>query len=676
VSALFHGDGRRLIARLGGETLWVEPWGRDSLRVRATRNARIDEDAVHGLLASSTEGASSASIEATQASITHGGLRAELSHHPMRMAVGEIQIRFAEAQGGRELLAEESPHFRWPNARYFESRGGDLWQIEARFRAYDDERIYGLGQHQHGRFNQKGCVVRLLQQNTEVTIPFCYSTRGYGFLWNTPATGRVELAANGTTWVADASPQLDYWVTAGATPREVVEHYTAVTGRAPLLPAWAAGFWQCRLRYDSQETLLRVAREHKRRGLPMDIIVIDFYHWTAMGEWRLDPAAWPDPEGMVRELTSLGIRVMVSVWPTVNANADTFDEMSRRGYLVESERGLITGMLGVDSRPRGRHHLYYYDATNPEARDYLWARVQKNYFDKGIRAFWLDADEPQMYPMHAANLRYHLGNGAAVTNAYPLLHQQGFFENMQRAGEPEVLLLSRSAWVGSQRYGTAVWSGDIPSTFDSFRRQIPAGLNMAMSGIPWWTTDIGGFFWGDISSEAFRELLVRWFQYGVFCPIFRLHGARVDSSKGVLALHEDWRTGADNEVWSYGDTVYQILTTYLAMRERLRPYVMRLMREAHETGAPPMRPLFFEFPRDPGAYGVEDQFLFGPDLLVAPVVEPGADRRAVYLPAGARWTDAWSGRLWEGGQSIVADAPLERIPVFLRDGATLPIRGA
>jgi alpha-D-xyloside xylohydrolase len=277
--------------------------------------------------------------------------------------------------------------------------------------------------------------------------------------------------------------------------------------------------------------------------------------------------------------------------------------------------------------------------------------------------YWLDACEPEIYPMDPHNLRFHLGNGLEVGHLFPLMHHQAFSEGMRAAGEKEFIFLSRSAWAGSQRYGAAVWSGDVPSTFEYFRKQVPAGLNIAMSGIPWWTTDIGGFFGGDPESEYFRELVVRWFQYGLFCPLFRLHGVR-------LPFTEDGRgsgTGAGNEVWSFGEQAYEIIRGLLFLREKLKPYIMKQMQAASERGLPPMRPLFVDYLADPTCWEVEDQFSFGSDLLVAPVLYEGQRMRKLYLPGGAGWIDAWEGKEFKGGQWIEVAAPLERIPVFWRE---------
>ncbi|GAC1468409.1 MAG: glycoside hydrolase family 31 protein [Ktedonobacteraceae bacterium] len=665
----FRQEQSTLLWEQNHETVKIEPWGRDSLRVRAASSAAIRDDCVSALLSLtkadsylSADGDVQITIGDDGSAIRNGLVMGRVS--------SEGLIRFFNAETGVELVAEEPTvtATRLP-ALLFKGLPGDMFRLEARFRSYAGERFYGLGQHQHGRLDQKGCVIDLIQRNSEVSIPFLLSSRGYGFLWNNPAIGRVELGQSGTRWIAEATPQLDYWITAGSTPADILEHYAGATGHPSEFPEWASGFWQCKLRYRSQEELLAVAREYKRRDLPLSVIVIDFFHWTVQGEWRFDPALWPDPAAMVRELEELGVKVMVSVWPTVNPVSEHAPEMLKRGLLVRAERGLPALVTFLDNRPQGPVSCYEYDATNPEARQFIWGQVREHYFQIGIKTYWLDACEPELFPMDPDNLRFHLGNGLAVGNVYPQLHERGFYEQMRAAGEDAPLNLCRSAWAGSQRYGVAVWSGDISSTFETLQTQVRAGLNMAMSGIPWWTTDIGGFYGGDPESPEFRELLVRWFQYSTFCPLFRLHGYRVADTDPLMMVV----SGGPNEVWSFGDEAYGIIKELLFLRERLRPYVHAQMQLAHEKGIPPLRPLFFAFPDDAGSVDIDDEYLFGPDVLVAPVLFAGMRQREVYLPAGTSWTDAWSGQTLDGGQRITAAAPLERIPLYLRAGTSLPI---
>jgi alpha-D-xyloside xylohydrolase len=654
----FYQSDHSLYFNLNYETLKIEPWGRNSLRVRATMSSRVRDDWVSALLPP-VDSQASIQINETGATISNGAITAEVSPRGV--------IRFIETETGREVLAEKKLHHPWaPPPRSYQAVKGELFHLEAKFEAYDDEHLYGLGQHQHGRLDQKGCVIDLIQRNSEVSIPFLLSSRGYGLLWNNPAVGRVELGYNATRWVAEATPQLDYWITVGSAPAEILSNYVDATGHAPLLPDWAAGFWQSKLRYASQEELVSVARQYRSRSLPLSVIVIDFFHWTKQGEWQFDPACWPDPAAMVQELAEQGVKVMVSVWPTVNRTSANYEKMWQRGYLLRTERGVPGHMYFVDNQAEKGIYIHYYDPTHPEARRFIWERVREGYYQYGIKIFWLDACEPEILPMMPDNIRFYVGAGDAVANIYPFAHVQGFYEGMQAAGETEIFFLCRSAWAGSQRFGAAVWSGDIQSTFEALRSQVRAGLNMALSGIPWWTSDIGGFHNGDPSTPYFRELIVRWFQYGVFCPLFRLHGHRKPNTSDF--------NGAPNEVWSFGERVYEIIRELMMLRERLRPYIMAQMKLAHENGTPPMRPLFFDFYNDKNTFAIEDEYMFGPDLLVAPVLYEGACTRELYLPGGCTWTDAWSGNTLRGGQWITAEAPLERIALYLRDGAYLPLQ--
>jgi len=410
------------------------------------------------------------------------------------------------------------------------------------------------------------------------------------------------------------------------------------------------------------------------------------------GDWRFDPDEWPDPAGMVAELGDLGVKLMVSIWPTVNPASENYQEMRDLGLLVAAEHGVPVQLSIWDKGPAGQAAVSFYvqppcpHAVGVVAVPDLPPQVGARPRVRGVRMRARDgarearqrALPPRARPQ-GGTAEHRAGIQAAgapalgdrrrllpldeVGNIYPLLHAQGFHDAMRCGGEDEVLSLARSAWAGSQRYGTVIWSGDIGPTFEALRRQIPAGLNIGLSGIPWWTTDIGGFKGGDISSPSFRELIVRWFQFGVFSPICRLHGARQP-----FRMVDGELTGAANEVWSFGEREYEILRRLLFLRERLRPYVMAQMRIAHESGLPPMRPLFLNHPADQTSWEVEDQFLLGDDLLVAPVTHEGAQQREVYLPAGATWRDAWTGVQCRGGGWVTAPAPLDTIPVYVREG--------
>jgi alpha-D-xyloside xylohydrolase len=363
----------------------------------------------------------------------------------------------------------------------------------------------------------------------------------------------------------------------------------------------------------------------------------------------------------------MGVELMVSIWPTVDKTSTNYQEMLRKGYLVRTDRGIRTTMdfLG---------NTVFYDATNPEARQYVWSKAKENYYDKGIRIFWLDEAEPEYSVYDFDNYRYHLGPNLQVGNYYPVQYAQTFYDGMKAEGQDNVVNLVRCAWAGSQRYGALVWSGDIDSSFASMENQLKAGLNMGLAGIPWWTTDIGGFHGGDPNDPAFRECVIRWFQYGAFSPVFRLHGDREPAGAplGTEGGGLCW-SGAPNEVWSYGEEAYPIFVKYMELREQLRPYIRGLMEAAHKKGTPVMRPLFYDFPSDAAAWEIEDQYMFGPDYLVAPILQLGARTRRVYLPAGSDWVDTLTGEQYEGRQWIEVAAPIEHMPLFARSGAAYPL---
>ncbi len=659
----FSIEGNRLIRKYDFEKLWIEPWGENSLRIRSTHNASTQQE--DWALLPQKPLRAQIQINGDTASIINGKIRARIS------AGGKItffnsknEVILEEYVRSRNNLKEFCSALNI-DAREFKPIIGGDYQLTMRFESDPDEKIFGMGQYQHPYLNVKNCTLELAQRNSQASVPFALSSLGYGFLWNNPAIGTVTFGKNITEWKALSTKQLDYWITAGDTPAEIEEAYARATGTVPMMPDYGMGFWQCKLRYQTQQELLEVAREYKKRELPIDVIVIDYFHWVKQGDWKFDRDYWPDPEGMIRELKEMGIELMVSIWPTVDKTCENYAEMLQKGYLVRTERGLRTTMDFLGD-------TVFYDATNPEARDFVWETAKKNYYDIGIRTFWLDVAEPEYSVYDFENYRYHMGPNLQIGNLYPLMYARTFFDGMAKEGQANVVNLLRCAWAGSQRYGALVWSGDIDSSFESLRNQFKAGLNMGLAGIPWWTTDIGGFHGGDPKDPKFRECIIRWFQYGAFCPVFRLHGDRVPAGEPLGTSGGGMcYSGAPNEVWSYGDEAYAIFKKYMYIRENLRPYITVLMREAHEKGTPPMRPLFYDFPDDPAAWTIEDQYMFGPDMLVAPVLYEGQRERRVYLPEGVEWRETDTGKVYKGGCWICCTAELDTLPLFIKNTADL-----
>ena len=651
----------RLCWQYDDEIMWIDACGKNGLRVRVTK--MLEMPGRDWAIDPQPEEHAEISLGEELCSIKNGNITAKINKF------GNVWF---ENQKGETVLKEQwltKQDLKNHKAMLYFGRelkpilGGEYKAIMT-FEPNPGEKIYGMGQRQMDTLEMNGCELELAQRNSQASIPFYLSSKGYGFFWNNPALGEATFAKNLKRFTAEVTDKIDYWVTVGETPAQIMEQYTALTGRPGEFPEWASGFWQCKLRYKTQEEALAVAREYKRRGLPISVLVIDFFNWKWQGDFKFDEEAFPDPKAMVDELKEMGIKLMVSVWPTVDPRSENYAEMKQKGYLVRTEKGL-----------RAQHNCLgfcaYYDATNPGAREYVWNKYQENYFKYGIDTFWLDESEPEYSVYDFDNYRYAIGTNVETGNIYPLYYSKGFYDGEVRAGVKAPLNLLRCAWAGSQKYGTLLWSGDTASNFESMRWQLKGGLSAGISGIPWWTMDIGGFYGGDPEDPSFRELIVRWFQYGLFCPVMRLHGYRLPINHGApvdSGLFNYDKSGA-NEVWSFGDKAYGIITNLLELRERLRPYIMDQMKIASENGTPPMRPLFYDFPDDDAAWEIEDAYLFGGDILVAPVLYEGQTERGVYLPKGCRWVDAKSGICFDGGQTVICDAPLDTIPVFVKENA-------
>ena len=671
----FQTENGVLIAQANGETLRIEPWGKDSLRVRATMlpgfsgkdwaltevpektEAKAEQFAVDHLEIDGSMG------KRTSASITNGKIRAVVNF------AGVITFYKEEQEILREYhrcydgtISKESRCLKTVNREWKGVIGGSEYGLNLKFESNDEEKIFGMGQYQQKYMDLKGCTLELAQRNSQISVPFAVSSLGYGMLWNNPAVGQVTFGKNYTEWTARSTKDMDYWLTAADTPKEILENYTAVTGRAPKFPEDRMGLWQCKLRYRTQEEVLEVARRYQKEGIKIDQIVIDFFHWTVQGDWKFDEKYWPNPKAMVDELHSMGIKVIVSVWPSVDRKSENFWPMLDRGLLIKTERGALqTYDFQGD--------CVEIDVFNPETRKYVWEVCKKNYYDFGIDAFWLDNSEPDFGVYDFDHYRYIDGPALSCSNIYPQLYSRVFYDGMKAEGEENIVNLLRCAWAGSQKYGNVVWSGDVPSTFEAFYDQLQAGLNMGLAGIPWWTTDIGGFHGGVTEDPDFQELLVRWFQFGTFCPVMRIHGNRGPREESIKKAGEVREgTGTDNEVWSFGEKNYEILTKFIGVREKMRDYTRSLMAEAHEKGTPVMRTMFYEFPEDAACWDISDAYMFGSDILVAPIVRAKATSRTVYLPAGASWTLANTGDVYEGGKAYEIEAPIETLPIFLRDG--------
>jgi alpha-D-xyloside xylohydrolase len=658
------------------------------------------------------------------------GIHINIGKQEIRLSTAALAVSVDTATGGIRFLSADGKvvlgepkqggkSFDVPSV--FEAKN---WQVQQTFVSPVDESLYGLGQHQEGIFNVRGVPIRLSQANTNISIPFLVSSKGYGILWNNPsltdfnpadqaieidaktgkgkfatgskgqygfllssdnrdqlvvdvndqhvidlvnmwtpssASGVVELEANKeyevsakggpkgvqlaarppqdtTTFRSEVGQAVDYYFFYGPELNRVISDFRQLTGKAPLFPKWAYGYWQCRERYHTQKEILDVGTEFRKRKLPVDALVQDWQYWGKYG-WnamKFDESNYPDPKGMMGQFHAMDEHVPISVWSRFGEDSDVYKRMSARSLLVPGTP--------------------WTDFFNPEAQKAFWSELKQGIFDYGLDGWWMDASEPEFDILKGHQT--FLGSGESVRNAYPLYVTKAIYEGQRGTTDRKrVVIFTRSAFSGQQRYAAISWSGDISANWITFQRQIPAGLSFSMSGLPYWTTDGGGFFRpkDQYTNEAYHELLIRWFQYATFCPIFRVHG---------------WISNA--EIWNYGPKVLDIATKYDELRYYLLPYIYSSAWGVTNRGETLMRALPLEFTSDVGARGVSDEYMFGDAMLINPVTTEGATQRKVYLPAGTDWIDFWTGKGAKGGQSITADAPLEKMPIYVRAGSIVP----
>ena len=514
------------------------------------------------------------------------------------------------------------------------------------------EAFYGLGQHQSGTLNYRGSSVDLTQENTNISVPLFLSSYGYGILWNNSSRSRFNNRfLNALFITSEVADLIEYYFIYGPEFDQVIAGYRELTGQVPMFGRWAYGLWQSKNRYQTQEELLAVARKYRELHIPIDNIVQDWYWWNRMGEMTLDSKRYPDPKGMFDELHANHFHVMISVWPLFEPGSKAYEDMDKRGFFIDK-------MQAGGLFPAG---TALYDAFNPQAQQWFWNQLDRNLFQIGADGWWLDADEPETSSRETSILvtsKTALGSGARYANLYPLMHTSAVYRGQRAAGDQKrVFILSRSAFAGAQRNAAAVWSGDVEASWTFFKKQIPAGHNFSMSCLPYWTTDIGGFWPGNPDDPGYRELFVRWFQFGTFNPLFRVHGTRKPDQ---------------NELWSYGADAQAILLKFDTLRYRLLPYIYSLAWMTTHASYTPMRALAMDFRSDARVVDLADQFMFGPALMVNPVTDPEVDRRPVYLPA-ATWYDFWSGVSEKGPQTVSAASGLDRLPLYVRAGSILPL---
>jgi len=581
----------------------------------------------------------------------------ETTDESVTLSTTQIKVVVARVDGAityRDLSGKQLVQEATRKLTPVRVNGEDAYRAESFLSIYGShEALYGLGQHQSGVWNYRGESVDISQDNSNIAVPLLVSSNGYGIFWNNDSRSRFNNRfANYLYISSEVADVIDYYFFYGPELDKVIASYRELTGQAPMFGRWAYGFWQCKNRYKSQDEILGVARKYRDLHIPVDNIVQDWFWWNRKGEFTFNKN-YPDPKGMIDELHRENFHLMISIWPFFEPGSANYDFAEKQGWFIDKFK--------FAKPPYHTDAMAVYDATNPDARKFYWNQVDQGLFKIGADAWWMDTDEPETEGLEENILLGHklaIGSGDRYVNIYPLVDTAGVYDGQRAASDQKrVYILSRSAFAGSQRNGVTAWSGDINSDWFSYRRQIPAGLNFALSGIPYWTTDIGGFVFGSPSDPAFRELFVRWFQFGTFNPILRVHGTRNPD---------------ENELWSYGPEAQKILVSFDRLRYRLLPYTYSLAWMTTNSSYTPMRPLVMDFRSDVRAQNTADEFMYGPAFLVSPVTEPAATSRRVYLPQ-SMWYDFWNGATVDGEREITAESPLEKLPLYIRAGSIIPL---
>lgn len=544
--------------------------------------------------------------------------------------------------------------------REFKFKSENSYSATLRFEANNNERIYGLGGYQEKNIDKNHGFYELMQRNSQTSIPFYISSENYGFIWNNASLGEAIFGKEQKIWRSNNTEIIDYIVTVGDNPKELLRNFTEMTGRAPKIEKDLLGLWQSKLRYQTLSELEEVYSQYKKRNIKLSVLVIDYFHWTADGDFEFDLEYWKGIDDFAKQIAKDGTKLMVSLWPTVNKNSKYYDYYKNNQMIIRS----------VSNKDNMFGDSEILDFSNPKTKEHLQKLLKENYKDLGVSLFWADQAEPEMTNYNHHEYQVYNGSLEKYGNKYPYYYIRAIQDDDVESYKLGFPTLIRSAWFNSQKYGALAWSGDIESSFDSLQRQIQISISMGITGIPWWTSDIAGFHSGDSSTDKFKELLIRWFQFAVFSPVLRMHGDRQPHTQKIGDSGGGVRTsGGPNEIWSFGNEAEKILTRYTRIRENLKEYILNLYDESHTNGYPLIRSLFFEFPEDKKAWKETTNYMFGEDLLIVPVTQENISKLSVYLPKDEEWMNVWTGEVYKGGKEYDIKITIEDLPVFCRVGS-------
>lgn len=585
-------------------------------------------------------------------------------------------LSFSDKKGGLLLGEKESGDHFAP----FNDAGVQTYSVSQSFQLDKDEAIYGLGEQQHGKMIQRNLKLNMIQGNTDDYIPFFLSVKGYGLFWDNYSPTLFEDSPEATSFKSDVGDCMDYYFMYGSNADGVIAQMRDLTGQVPMFPLWTYGFFQSRERYKSQAELLDVVKKYRQIGVPLDGIIQDWQYWGNNYLWNAMEflnSDFPNPQRMIDDVHNLNAHMVISIWNSFGPQTKQYRELDKIGALMNFQTWPQSGSDKWPPRMDYPSGVKPYDPFNPQARDIYWNYLNKGIFSLGMDGWWMDSSEPDHLDFKPSDLdnKTYLGSFRKVRNAFPLMTVGGLYDH-QRAvsSDKRVFILTRSAFAGQQRYGANTWSGDVTSSWEALRNQISAGLNFSLCAIPYWNSDIGGFFLSNFRAKlddaGYRELNTRWMQFGAFCPMMRSHG-----------------TDAPREIYQFGkkgDKVYDAIEKAINLRYSLLPYIYSTSWDITANQSSMMRALVMDFPNDRKALDLNDEYMFGKAILVCPVTTPMYSKDAkedfstvgtkeLYLPAGTDWIDFWTGEKQAGGQVIKKETPLDIIPLYLKAGSILPV---
>jgi alpha-D-xyloside xylohydrolase len=609
-------------------------------------------------------------------------VEAERIHLILNLKSGEIAFT---TRSGEPLLREKEPREMFA-AR--DDAGTNTFWVCQSFVLERDEAIYGLGQQQNGKMSQRNQTLTMIQGNTDDYVQFFQSVKGYGLFWDNYSPTLFVDDSAGTAFRSEVGDCVDYYFMYGGNADGIISLMRDLTGQVPMFPLWTYGYWQSKERYKSQFETVDVIKKYRELGVPLDGIIQDWQYWGDNFHWNamefLNPQ-FPNPKKMIDDIHAMNAHIIISVWASFGPQTTQFDVMKKKGMLFDIGTWPLSSKDEWPPDPKFPSGVKVYDVYNPEARDIFWEHLNKGLFSLGIDGWWLDSSEPDHMNVKPTDFdtKTYLGSFRKVRNAFPLMHVGGVYDHQRSvSSDKRVFILTRSGFAGQQRYGSTIWSGDVVASWSALRNQISAGLNWSLCGLPYWNSDIGGFFlWNypkKLDDPTYRELYVRWIQFGAFCPMMRSHG-----------------TDAPREIYMFGkkgDKIYDAIEKSINLRYSLLSYIYSVSWDVSAHQSSMMRALVMDFPKDKQALDINDQYMFGKSLLVAPVTElmyadtniHGKDTTIVadfskteahklYLPQGTRWIDFWSGEKLNGGQTIAKEAPIDIIPLFVKGGTILPL---